>query len=97
MIDRGWATTVLAALAHDEALASTMRVDVGATLQALGVGDFEAPSTVSGSDLRLLASEVEDRAVNRAPTDGGQCTQAGCYTRERGCSSQYACSRTGPC
>ena len=97
MIETAWTPQVLAALERDRGLAAKMREDVAATLLELGVGEYQAPSTVSTSDLRLIASEIEDGAANRAPTDGGQCTQAGCYTRERGCSSQYACSKTGPC
>ena len=91
------AATALDALAADPALADRMRLDVGLALRELGLDSWDAPAVATSVGLRRLPGGTEDRPVWMAPSDGSQCTQAGCLTREARCSSQYACSRTGPC
>ena len=91
------ATETLGALAADETLAARMKADVGLALAEVGLAPWATEMGTSALSLRRLPGGAEARPVWMAPTDGSQCTQAGCLTRERGCSSQYACSKTGPC
>ena len=92
-----WATATLVALAKDPTLAARMKVDVGLALVEVGFASGYGIPVTTGLGLRRLAADPDDQRFRMAPTDGSQCTQAGCYTRERGCSSQVACSKTGPC
>lgn len=92
-----WVTATLVALAKDSSLAARMKDDVGSAFAELGFAPRYGLPDATGLGLRRLAAGRDDQRLQMAPTDGSQCTQAGCYTRERGCSSQVACSRTGPC
>ena len=47
--------------------------------------------------LRALSSADDEARWHRGPTVGGQCTQAGCYTHEPRCASNYACSGSPNC
>lgn len=95
MIAWSEAERVLAALAADPDLIARCRADVLALTEA-GLGPDQVRA-LAGDSLRMMAAPAEGDGVAGAPSQGPQCTQAGCYTRERNCTSQYACSKTGPC
>jgi hypothetical protein len=88
---------VLERLRADQLLVS--RLLSGSSQTALQVlPDIRIGTDVNDCEgLRRLPSPDDlDTFVGQQATQGPMCTQAGCYTHEARCASQYACSGSPP-
>lgn len=92
------------ALALDPGLRARARTEPAHILQVFDMPYAVRLALSSGQqqDPRRVISIAEERAVfaggyTAGPRCSTDCTKAGCFTQERNCTSQYACSRTGPC
>jgi hypothetical protein len=86
-------------LRSDATLLARVKSDPQVALSDLGLPPAmrHALTANSPTTLRKLQSPDDEGTWAGRPTEGGQCTQAGCYTHEGNCPSVYACSGSPGC
>lgn len=92
-------SSLLTRLANDGAFLSQVRENPGNALQSLPLSLATLQSIVANrpGQLRALTCLSDELGIYNGPTVGPRCTQAGCFTQEARCTSDYACSKTGRC